>query len=105
MMSGRIKVLDTADAVVHASDLPALGYDYHDPSPADTQCGTTDLSPFLPGGSKHHFCMDSKYLCDESPSYSTATKNFNQCLKAVDCFMECACRPTSAPITRLICIC
>lgn len=80
MMSGRIKVLDSADAVVQAADLPALGYEYHIPSPADTQCGTTDLAPFLPGGSNHHFCMDSKYLCDEGPTYDTATQNFNQCV-------------------------
>ena len=30
--------------------------------------------------SNHHFCMDSKYLCDEGPTYDTATQNFNQCV-------------------------
>jgi hypothetical protein len=95
-MSGRIKVLDSVDAVVQVADAPALGYDYHIPSPADTQCGTTDLAPFLPGGSNHHFCMDSKYLCDEGPTYDMATQHFNQCLKAVDCFMEYHMQVTAA---------
>lgn len=81
MMSGRIKLLDASDRVIQAQDIPELGYEYHTPSPADALCGTTDLAPFMPGGTHHDFCMDSKYLCEEGPTYDVETQHFNQCLK------------------------
>jgi len=39
-MSGRIKMVDVAGAVLQVADTPVLGYTYEVPSVSDASCGT-----------------------------------------------------------------
>lgn len=87
-MSGRIKLVDgegSAATQRQATDSPAL-YGHNVNANFDTACGTSGLDAY--SGDKVCPAQDAnKFLCS-ADNATTAAKNFDECLHAMDCAMH-----------------
>merc|ERR1719343_524970 len=93
-MTGRIKLLDSGNSPLNATNSPAIPYDYqynfgraNKADTFDSLCGTFALEADIPGTTTENQCP-SQFICDDTDSsLSTEVKSFAGCVNAMNCQM------------------
>ena len=86
-MSGRIKILTSDGKTENRDEIPILGYNYETLDPFDNKCGTYGASSYRLDNA---LCdQENAFICNrEHIDYTSSTRNFGECMEAIDCKMH-----------------